>query len=174
MKELLNILVMVSSVLCLPVFSTRAAAKLQSRTWVWNKYFALLDTSTFRHHRQLWAGLQGRGAWRGGRTASHLWIIHYTEALPYPCVLNASSVKRSDVYKGLWWKRFLHQKRNVTEKNRKSVWGLDNGRGEKTKDSYCPFWNYVLFRFSGYLQNYQIMKEYTPWDLGTSFISLLH
>lgn len=76
-------MVMMNSVLCLPVFSTRATTKLQSRTWVWNKYFAVLDTSTFRHHCQLWTGLQRWRAWRGGKTDSHLLIIHFTGALLY-------------------------------------------------------------------------------------------
>lgn len=59
---------MVSSVLCLLVFSTRTAIKLQSRTWIWNKYFAVLDTATVRYHCQLWTGLQRWGSRRRGKT----------------------------------------------------------------------------------------------------------
>lgn len=41
-----------------------------------------------------------------------------------------SSVKRSDIYRGPWWKRFIHQKRSLTKKT-ESVFGDLLGLGQK-------------------------------------------
>ena len=138
-------MVMVSSVLCFPVFSTRATTKLQSRTWVWNKYSAVLDTSTFRHHCQLWTGLQRWGAWRGGRTVLlTFWpftiLGHYSSL----CICS-SSAESSDIDRELWWVRFIHQKKNLPDKNRiliSSLW--EDGVRQTTTTKQ------LLFLFSGF------------------------
>lgn len=167
MKELLNILVMVSSVLSLPVFSTRAAAKLQSRTWVWNKYFALLDTSTFRHHRQLWAGLQGRGAWRGGRTASHLWIIHYTEALPYPCVLTQVLLKGQMSIKDFGGKGFFIKREMWLRKTERVFGDLVMGGVRKQKTAIVPFGTMFCLGFQATYRTIRLWKNipHETWEL---------
>lgn len=112
-------MVMVNSILWLPVFSTRAATKLQSRTRVWNKYFALLDTSTVRHHRQLWTGLQRWGAWRGGRTVLLTFVInHYTKALLYFSVLAQLLLKGQIFPEDLHRKIYLSKEKLDKKKSR--------------------------------------------------------
>lgn len=155
-------MVMINPILWLPVFSTRAATKLQSRTWVWNKYFALLDTSTVRHHRQLWTGLQRWGAWRGGRTVLLTFVInHYTKALLYFSVL-AQLLLKGQIFPEELRRKIYSTKEKLDKKKKKNtIFGDLFGEGKK--NSYCLYCNYCLFWFPSYLWKYQIIKEYTLW-----------
>lgn len=141
----------VTSILCLPVFSTRAATKLQSRTWVWNKYFALLDTSTLRYHCQLWAGLQRWGAWRGGKTIVllTLGIIPYVGSLLYFCVfthiLGQIAIEDLDgkdllLKRGTWPPPSPIQN-NSNKNSRVVIWRL---WGKTKQNNSCSYWNVLL------------------------------
>lgn len=159
---------MISSVLCLPVFSARATTKLQSWTWVRNKYITVLDTSTFRYHCQLRTGLQGWGTWRGGKVIcflsfTALWRDSTFVYLPKFCQ------KVRCLIEHLGWKIYSSKKKLDQKKSEYwfQAFGRWSGVNDHNKTAPVP-----ISRFPNFIWKY--LKEYTPWDLRTSFISLLH
>ena len=72
----------------------------------------------------------------------HLW---HRDTMLILCTY-PSSIKRSDIYWGPWWKRFIYKKRKLTKKKKKGVFGDLMGVGQKRqKNQLLSLMNFLIW-----------------------------